>query len=625
MVKNVIIINAIMLFCSVWFGLSGTAGAAIQAEAVVQQSSVYQGEPFVLNIRVSGSDQPRQPDLTDVEGFSVAFQGGSQNNSTSITIVNGKMTRNTSRGYVFSYQLTPLQTGTLTIPPITIEADGTTVKTRPIRIQVAAPGETDDVKFRLFLSKDACYVGEPVTLTAKLYLRQEVRTADFTIPVLSNTDWFYIVDPGIEQQPAKKYYRIPLNNGEVIGEQNRETLDGEVFTTISFPMVLIPKKSGRPDFGTATVACDVLTGYRNNRGRNPFNDDFFSDFFNTRQGVYQKVVVPSNRLTLNVRDLPLEGRPDNFAGHVGEFHISASAAPVEVNVGDPITLTLTLSGPEYLDSISLPPLSRQKQLRQRFKIPEERATATIYQSEKIFTQTLRPLDASVTEIPAIELPYFDTQSRTYKIAKTDPIPLRVRSTRIITAMDAEGRQAPLSNGSEVQTWDRGIAYNYEDIDALTDQRTGIELIRSPFGIGALAIPPVLYLAVLLAAVMIRKKQTDAKNLYAKKAYSELRKNLKKIRKSDASALPPDAVLNALRQYLGVRLGLPFRAMVFADVAPVLKAKGVSGELLSELETIFTVCEAGRYAGAAIETDMSEPSKIYEKTLKIAGQLEKIIK
>ena len=148
-----------MLFCSVWLGLSGTAGAAIQAEAVVQQSSVYQGEPFVLNIRVSGSDQPRQPDLTDVEGFSVAFQGGSQNNSTSITIVNGKMTRNISRGYVFSYQLTPLQTGTLTIPPITIEADGATVKTRPIRIQVAAPGETDDVKFRLFLSKGCLLCG----------------------------------------------------------------------------------------------------------------------------------------------------------------------------------------------------------------------------------------------------------------------------------------------------------------------------------------------------------------------------------------------------------------------------------------------------------------------------------
>ena len=614
-----------MVFSALWLAFYGTAGAAIQAEAVVQQSSVYQGEPFVLNIRVSGSDQPRQPDLRDLEGFAVAYQGGSQNNSTSISIVNGKMTRNISRGYVFSYQLTPLQTGTLTIPAIPIEADGTAVKTRPIQIHVAAPGETDDVKFRLFLSKDACYVGEPVTLTAKLYLRQEARTADFTIPVLSNTDWFYVVDPGINQQPGKKYYRIPLNNGEVIGEQNRETLDGEVFTTISFPMVLIPKKSGRPDFGTATVACDVLTGYRNNRGRNPFNDDFFSDFFNTRQGVYQKVVAPSNRLTLTVRDLPLEGRPENFAGHVGEFHISASAAPVEVNVGDPITLTLTLSGPEYLDSITLPPLSRQKQLRQRFKIPEERATATIHQSEKIFTQTLRPLDDSVTEIPVIELPYFDTQSRSYKIAKTDPIPLTVRATRIITAMDAEGRQAPVSNGSEVQTWDQGIAYNYEDIDALTDQSTGIDLIRSPFWIGALTVPPVLYLAVLLAAVIIRKKQTSTNTLYAKKAYSELRKHLKKSQKSHAGALPPDAILDALRQYLGARLGLPFRAMVFADVAPVLREKNVSPEVLSELETIFTLCEAGRYAGTAIEIDMADSLNICDKILNIARQLEKIIK
>ncbi|MEZ4551128.1 MAG: hypothetical protein R2860_12615 [Desulfobacterales bacterium] len=45
--------------------------------------------------------QPRQPDWRLAEGFSVAFQGGSQNNSTSITIVNGKMTRNISRGMYF--------------------------------------------------------------------------------------------------------------------------------------------------------------------------------------------------------------------------------------------------------------------------------------------------------------------------------------------------------------------------------------------------------------------------------------------------------------------------------------------------------------------------------------------
>jgi hypothetical protein len=624
-VKNANITTAIVILCAVWIVFWATAAAAIQAEAVVQQSSVYKGEPFVLNIRVSGSDQPQQPDLSKIKGFSVAYQGGSQNNSTAITIVNGKMTRNVTRGYVFSYQLTPLETGTLTIPAITVEADGDTVKTLPVRINVSAPGETEDVKLRLFLSKNACYVGEPVTLTAKLYLRREVRTADFTIPALRDTDWFYVIDPGIDQQKGKKYYRLPLNGGEVIGEQSRDTLDGEVFSTLSFSKVLIPKKSGQLTIDTATVACDVLTGYRDNRGRNPFNDDFFSDFFNTRQGVYQKVVAPSNRLTLEIRDLPYTGRPDNFAGHIGEFRINAAAAPVEVHVGDPITLTLTLSGPEYLEHITLPPLSSQKQLREKFKIPEERATAEIKGNEKIFTQTLRPLDASVTHIPAIELPYFDTKSGTYKTAETRPIPLAVKSTRIITAMDAEGREIPEVNGSEVETWDRGIAYNYEDPDVLSHQRTGFELIRSPFWAWVFFVPPVFYFVVLLTTVIIRKKHADPKAMYAKKAFAELRGDLKKIQKSDAGGARDDEILDALRRYLGARLGLPSRAIVFADVAPVLAEKGVSRDLISNLEEIFSACEAGRYAGTPPMPHMEDSSEINTKTLKIAGQLEKILK
>jgi hypothetical protein len=77
------------------------SAAELNAEAVVEETSVYVGETFIFQIRVTGSDKAVKPDLSRLNGFTIEYQGGSQNNSTSITVINGKMTRNIRRGYVF--------------------------------------------------------------------------------------------------------------------------------------------------------------------------------------------------------------------------------------------------------------------------------------------------------------------------------------------------------------------------------------------------------------------------------------------------------------------------------------------------------------------------------------------
>lgn len=603
----------------VWLAFRNIAIAGpIQAEAVVEQTSVYVGEPFILNIRIAGTDQAQQPDLSGIRGVSVKYQGGSQNNSSSITIINGKMTQDIRRGYVFSYQLTPLKAGTLTIPALAVSADNQTVRTRPLHVNVLAPEKTDDVRLRLSVSQHQCYVGQPVTVTVTWYLQQDVRNVNFTIPLLKETDWFYFIDPKTQQQPDKKYYRIPLNDEEAIAQQGQETLDGTVFSTITFSKILIPKKSGVFTIEPATVACEILTGYRNTNRRN--------SFFSSRQGVYKKVVAPSNRLTLNIRKVPDQGRPEGFAGHIGEYKISADAVPTEVSVGDPITLTLKLSGPEYLEHVILPPLTNQTNLAKDFKIPSERATAETRGNAKIFTQTIRASNADVDRIPPIELPYFDTKTGAYKIAKTEPIPLSVKKTRMITALDAEGRSLPAVNGSKVQTWEKGIAYNYEDFSALKDQRTGFALLGSPVWLAALVLSPMLYLFTLMTTVIIRRKQADPQAVLAKKAFSDLCKDLKKIRTAgsgqSSEQATPDIILNVLRHYLGARLGISSRAIVFNDARSLANAKAVPEEVLDDLKSVFDECEAGRYAGTSGTTN---PAVLSEKTLKTAKNLEKYFK
>ena len=108
------------------------------------------------------------------------------------------------------------------------------------------------------------------------------------------------------------------------------------------------------------MAGQAIKGYQ--RRRSVF-DDFFDDPFGDsgfgfgRQAVVENFVVPSDRTTIEVLDVPAAGRPANFSGLIGDFKITAEAAPDEVAVGDPITLRVDISGPAYLGNVEMPPLA----------------------------------------------------------------------------------------------------------------------------------------------------------------------------------------------------------------------------------------------------------------------------
>ncbi len=603
--------------------LQGTAIAEpLRVDAAVERNTVFVGEPFIYQIQIQGSEDPEKPDVADIPGFDVVFQGGQQNSSTSMTIINGRVTRNVKKGYFFSYQLTPKHEGRLTIPPVAVSVDGRTLQTPPVEINVRKPVSTDDFKLRLDLSKTECYVGEPVTLTFTWYFGKDVRGFNFTLPLIEDTDTFFFADPDVNTNTGKNYYRIPLGDGQVIGEKGEGRYNGKTYATISFQKILIPKKSGIVTIEPARVVCEALDGY--DRGSRSPGDDFFSDFFGSgRRGRYRKVVVPSNSLSLRISDLPVEGKPDGFDGHVGEYTIQASAVPTHVSIGDPITLTITLSGPEYLDHISLPPLNKQKSLAGKFKIPEERATGEVKGKTKVFTQTIRALAPDVTRIPPVELVYFNTRTQQYDIARTSSIPLDVKPARIVTALDAEGGSPSAVNRALVETWVQGIAYNYEGMDVIRNQRfRPLSWFKSPLWCSLIGFPPLVYLMLLTGSTIARKRNADPLAAQSKKAYSLLLGHLKQAEKSESEQAASECILDELRKYLGYKLGIAGGAITFDDVEDLLGERGIHKDQLDTLNRIFETCEAGRYAGASGNSDLKslaaeirELAKTIEKRLK----------
>lgn len=613
---KVIVWPALMIIVGIQFVFPGTA-AAIVAQTAVGATDVFLGETFQMQIQISGSDQPGQADLSGLTDFTVQPAGGRQNNSSSVTIINGRMTQDIQKSYLMDFQLTPKRIGRLVIPSITLTVEGETVRTNPVAINVQKPMDIENFKLVLELSKRKVFVGEPVQLRMVWYVGQNVRNARFNLPVLNNNS-VSSASPRFIQNPGIEYVRIGLGTEEVIAVKSQGRLDGKDYTTVGFEKILIPNKTGVIPIDPATVAFEVLAGVRQNR-----SPGFFSDVFGSRnQEVYRKQVIPSNALALEVADLPNEGRPANFSGYVGNYRVETTAVPTDVNVGDPITLTIALSGPEYLDHISLPPLQEQLSLARDFKIPAEMEAGKFDGVRKVFTQTVRARRSDIQAIPSIELPYFDTDSATYKVARSEPISISVRETKVVTASDAEGLSASNPAASAVEAWTRGIAHNYEDLDAIVNQEFGPEnWLRSPAWVSVIGAPPLVYAILLAGVVFVRRRNSDPLALRSRLVFTEVSRELAAIQRN---GLEPssDAVLDCLRRYLGGKLRMSHGALTYKDVDQLMIKKGVDSSDLEELKELMKMCEANRFAGGNAGGD---PGAVAGQCISLVKKLEQVLK
>lgn len=574
--KKLAFLFSLLLFLQVLGSIdSQAASSPLQAVAAVEQDTVFVGQPFLYQIRVNSTSTPETPDLSALTDFDAQFRGVQNETSHSISVINGQVTRVANNIFYLTFQLTPRKEGRFAIPAFTIKADGSTVQTLPITIQVNKPTEMPNFKLRLELSQTNCYVGEPVILDVVWYVAQQVRAPQFTIPLLDGES-FHVLDPPPPNPPAGQMMEVPVNDGKAAAEQGKATLEGKPYLTLRFRKVLISKREGTVPVDPGIVAFETLVS-------------------TPRGGAYRKAVIPSNANHLRVKPLPEEGRPANFAGHVGRYELSASARPTEVNLGDPISLTIRISGPPYLDHITLPPLSKQPAFSGTFKISADTDPARMEGVSKVFNQIIRALRVDLKEIPPVELPFFDTATETYQIARSQPIPLTVKLAKVITAGDAEGLTPTLS-GSSVETSGQGIAHNYEDLDALKDQRFGPSVwLKSPLWLGLIVFPPLAYFAAAIAVWLIHRKYADPRAVRARRAWTHLAKSLNSL-SLDGSPQVPEGVLIALRTYLGDKLGLASGALTFRDVKELLRQRRVREETIQSLQDLFRTCEASRYAG-----------------------------
>jgi hypothetical protein len=468
---------------------------------------------------------------------------------------------------------------------------------------VTEPEATDDFHLELKFSKTKFYVGEPVILTVVWYLGKDVESVAFNVPILQD-EAFAFIDPKIDQDPKRQYFQIQIGGANLLAEKGTGTYNGREYTTLSFRKVLFAKRPGAFETPEATVSCKALVGYSGRQPRRGALDGFFNDdFFNPgRRALYKTCVARSQPVVLTALALPEEGKPANFAGWVGRFHVDASASPTEVSIGDPLTLMVSVSGSEYLDNVDLPALSKDPEIERDFKVPEEMAAAVVRGTVKQFTQTLRPRSAAVKAIPPLKIPYFNPDAGRYEIAQSKPIALTVKDARILTSADVEGKSGDTAiRKSEIENCSQGIAYNYEGPEVLERQVYRVSsVVRTPLWVTVMVVPFLGFVS-LLVFIRVRGRQTaNPDRLRSRKAFARFRQRVNAMgaegpRGSDVCA----ALLDALRAYLGDKLRLNHSALTLADIEEELKKKGVDAGISERLRSLFTACEQGSYGGMGL--------------------------
>ncbi|MBL8745564.1 MAG: BatD family protein [Phycisphaerae bacterium] len=588
-------IGAICGLCAVCVARA-SAEVSVQAEASAQR--VYVGEAFVLQVKVEGASSAEIPVLPTVPGLEARYKGGQDVSQRSTMIVNGRRIDNSYTAYIMQFEVVLSRAGVMVIPPFDVRVGGAVYTTNEVRVQAVPPQEDKDVRLKIEADNTSPYVGEPVRLRLVLGLGRAAAGAAFAVPGVEAK--FDLVDESSILQQFQSDSTFELLGASVPATRGTTTFDGEEMTSYTAERVIIPREAGRVQIGPATASVDLIE----RKAMSIFDRD------QTR-----RVVVPSNPLFLNVKPLPADGRPANFNGLVGRYKIGVRASPTEVNVGDPITLSIRVEGPLAV-RVACPALDRQSNLVEAFRVAMEASPGSMDGRAKIFTRTLRALRADVDRIPPIELPYFDTASGRYEVARSDPIPVSVRPTRVVTAADAEGRVGEEASPSGLAVEERagGLRFSYEGTDLLVQQGFDLNLaLTSPFGVAAVAGPPVLYGAVAAVAWTRRRAAVNGPATRRKRALSEARAALSSA-SGDARGVAV-AVSGAVRRYVGAKFDQSGDGLTSRECVELVRPHAV--EASNALEELLQRCDGALYGGLPL----NEAERLRDEASALLDRLE----
>lgn len=592
-------INALLALILLLLFASPALAQSINVSASLASDRVFVGDDIQYHIIVENSRDVTPPTIAAPPGLTIEYAGASDQPAPTM-MVNGRRLDTGPDRYILIYRVSASAPGIYTIPSQTVRIAGQDRTLAPVRLTVALPPEDSSSILEATLSSSTAYVGEPITLTLHWYFAASVHDVRFTSSVTDTAaastrayDILPAADPRpVGQRPRNATFLETTFDAQTMActVTERVVHNGREWGLVTAKRTIIPTQTGPLTIGPFAAIAQVQTGERN-------NGMVFT------QPIIERRIRTSNAIALDVRPLPTQGRPANFTGLVGEFSIAASATPTELAVGDPIDLTVRISGPEPLDRLAAPDLSRSAAFTSAFRLSADglRQSPTQSASSRSYSTMLRATSDRVTAVPPIELAYFDPKAGEYRIARSEPIPLTVRPTRQVTAGDAIREATDPEHAGDRRTPSLplpaaeptgpvlsaapGLRANSTSIAALQNEHADLRtLLTQPIWAAGVVLPPLTFAAAGAYLLARRASPTPAR----RKA-DATRRALAMLRSSHAQVAP------ALRAYIATRFSVPEAAVTSYDAHALLSAE--PSDLRDAFATLLDQADAARLSNS----------------------------
>ena len=452
------------LLLQIFSAISVAANGTI-VQAQVDRNEMSLGDTFTMTVAVISSDEVdiQEPRVPDLDGFDLLNSWQSTAISQKLVNTPSGMQFETQRRKEFHFLLSPKREGTLSLSSFEIVVGEKVHRTQPIviRVQKLGTGGTskrspypksqqedpfeamDRAEEELFgqLLKqrqrmlqqvpggfpnypapgvgrelpNAAFRSLPTNPNEAFFVSVEVDKTEVVEGEQVTASWYIYTRGGLETLDRQKFPSLRGFWKEIIEEVPAIQFSEELVNGIPWKKALLASHALFPiKPGTA-----VIDEYRiKSRVRLPSQN--LGGFY----GQAYEFTKASARVEVKVKPLPVEGRPSDFTGAVGQFEVQASADNPQVPVNQPLSIKVRFEGAGNAKVIELPAIQWPPTLEQ-YDTKSQSKFFKNGRSFKEFEILVIPRQQGEVEIPSFGVSMFDPAAKKYYSRTTQALKIKV--------------------------------------------------------------------------------------------------------------------------------------------------------------------------------------------------------
>ncbi|MEX1383763.1 BatD family protein [Lutibacter sp.] len=543
--------------------------AQIELKTTVSKDKLGVNQRFriVFTVNKQGADNFKAPPFTN---FKVV---GGPSSSVNQSWINGKA----SYAQSYIYILEPKKEGEFLIAPAEIEYNDQIVKSNAIKITVVdaveIPKDPNNPEFiaqqNIHLVAEVSnlnpYVGEGIYVVYKLFVSENISVNDWRVSESPQYNGFWNQDIEVKDINVKK--------GKYNGEDYRYIVLKRA--------VLIPQRDGK--LKIEPIKMDFSVGIPTGRG------DFFGNMI-TKNINY---ATASAIRTVNVKQLPEQGKPIDFAGAVGEFDFEIKANKNVLKANDAAQLTVKVSGKGNLKLFEIPKIVTPAELEVYTPEHKEQVTTSLTGLRGTISDiyTVVPQYKGKYKIPEVAFSYFNPTEEKY-----------ITITAPATIVDVtEGKELPSAGNNNAATTPKqhvvatGNNFRFIALDADLEPKIKSEFLNSDLFYLLLFLP---FLAIPIAIIIGKKRAQRAGDVFGnkiRKADRLAKKYLSEAKKQLGNQEPFYIALEkALHNFLKAKLHVETSEISKERISEILTKKNVNDTTIKQFVEVLNDCDFARY-------------------------------